>query len=244
MDAAWHKVEQFALTKSVGEYFASLEMHQRDGVYAHLVRAFRPRLLDTTVFASLNYDTLFEQAVEGLPLAVDYGFGRRPNGGNHVTVLKLHGSSNFFPQVPDGVFLEGTVSIDNRGLIGGRILHVPPKESRRRYRSRNQVECTPAMSLITPGKPMPVGEDDIAELRQRWQTWLSETDLIILIGVRPVPTDEHIWGPIVQSRADVWYIGGNPEWLLNNTAGRTTWLSKSFDSASLQRIRKGLREKT
>lgn len=245
MDKAWHEFEQFALAKSVGEYFASLELHQADSLYSHLVSAFRPHLLQDTVFASLNYDTLFEQAVhsERVQLAVDYGFGHRPPTTNPVSVLKLHGSSNFFLDAP-GVVLSETKSFNSGGLIRAPILHVPPKEAQRRYKSTNQASCTPAMSLITPGKPLPVGDDTIVKLRETWQAWLAETDLVILIGVHPVPADEHVWGPIIHSIAEIWYIGGHPEWLAENAPGQTRCLSHSFDADSLQAIRKGLRERS
>jgi len=49
-----------------------------------------------TVFGSLNYDCLFEQAARNLNLRIDYECG---NGVDDIRVAKIHGSSNFIAQI-------------------------------------------------------------------------------------------------------------------------------------------------
>lgn len=41
-----------------------------------------------------------------------------------------------------------------------------------------------------------------------WADWVGKTALVIPIGVRPWLADVHVWNPIIQSTAQILYVGG------------------------------------
>ena len=64
--------------------------------------------------------------------------------------------------------------------------------------------------------------------------WINDSDYIITIGVRPNLQDEHIWRPILSSKAMVWFVGGKNstqqlEKLLRNN--RFEFISDTFNGA-------------
>jgi hypothetical protein len=66
----------------------------------------------------------------------------------------------------------------------------------------------PAISLFSPGKPTPVSPDELDRIRTAWRQSAEQSDVIIVVGARPVLADDHVWDPILASGADVWHIGG------------------------------------
>ena len=70
---------------------------KNDNAYARLFNKLRTYLSDITI-VTLNYDLLIEQAILMNGYNVDYNAD-----GKGISLLKPHGSSNFLPQLPDGM---------------------------------------------------------------------------------------------------------------------------------------------
>ncbi len=66
----------------------------------------------------------------------------------------------------------------------------------------------PVMSYFEPAKRTTAGASFITGQRNRWAALASSASKIVVIGVRVRRHDDHIWGPIASSPAQVVYCGG------------------------------------
>jgi hypothetical protein len=64
------------------------------------------------------------------------------------------------------------------------------------------------MSLFVGTKHSPINPEFLAKMRDNWRQWALSADVIVIVGAQPYFQDAHIWDPIVESGASVWYIGG------------------------------------
>jgi hypothetical protein len=209
MHDAWtnYSREVQALLIDMGRAFVRFEP-PADGsdYYSTLVRGLlENQLLTRCAIASLNYECVLEQAAIQLGAAVGYQRAGQPTNG--LVVLKPHGSCNLLP--PRGL------QVTNSSFVGVGSYYEGPLEPRR----LDEIEALyaadysfpPAMSLYAPGKNTPVGASWVNRARKEWRGVAVNADVVAVIGVRPIWADAHIWDPVLQSHAAIWYIGGDPE---------------------------------
>jgi hypothetical protein len=171
--------------------------------YSKLVRTLKNLdLIPRTGVVSLNYECTLEIAANNCGLGLTI-LGERPAPANLI-VWKPHGSCNFLPHV--GVWnltivLPGGLS----GYYDGPFEVLAPTEVRRRY--ERGYALPPAMSLFAPGKHTPVATEFVSQIRQQWAQWVASVDVVVIIGVRPIAEDGHIWDPVIHSGCEVWHIG-------------------------------------
>ena len=79
--------------------------------YVRLLRTIGPR---RAIYASLNYDLLFELAAASVGLNTYYGTDPVAKG---VRLLKLHGSANFWPNIPVGTIRNSTFTRNGRADV-------------------------------------------------------------------------------------------------------------------------------
>jgi len=48
-------------------------------------------------------------------------------------------------------------------------------------------------------------------IRGKWAQGAASADVILAIGARPMLDDHHIWNPIIDSSAVVWFVGGRED---------------------------------
>ncbi|MFJ2446769.1 hypothetical protein [Pseudomonas sp. NPDC087626] len=180
---------------------------------AAYLASFRPRyksyyrvMIDSlkdknVVFASLNYDLMFELAA---------GLCGRPITYNHndttsaIRLLKPHGSINFWPRIPPEQFVNcvfgGTVSID----VPVKVLSLQETI----VRCKVDTSLSPAISMYAKGKKNIVGPDFVMRQKTAFAEVCKSVDDILILGVRVVQDDTHIWDSISGSKARVTYFGG------------------------------------
>jgi hypothetical protein len=165
----------------------------------------RTGLLGRSLFATLNYDCTFEIAAGRVGIAVNYP--ATVGAGAGIPVLKPHGSCNFV--------IQGTqnfINVRMAGMgqyVGGDppIEAIPPEHLRPLY-DRIGMSLPPVISLYAPGKLSPVAENFVNAIRALWVDALQHADVVVIIGARPLQADAHVWEPVLKSKAEVWYIGG------------------------------------
>ena len=155
-------------------------------------------------FASLNYECLFEQAGHRLGFPVDYLCSESKS----VRVAKLHGSCNFITK---------KLSRDDQALLASPGLRyeiefdiLPPVnvgEKLKEYFSNPAY--LPVMSQVSPGKEHFVAPGKIQQIRNAWSGALSTTPTLVIIGVAHNRNDRHVVEPIRQTRAKIFYVGDN-----------------------------------
>lgn len=159
-----------------------------------------------TVFASLNYDLLLEEAMEACGYRPCYDLELLYK---RIRLIKPHGSSNFWYDLPGYSFRN--IRVVNCGIA----LSAPVTP---RTRTETLALCqtddsfAPAMSMYAKGKEVKTCPDFVIQQQALFEEACSKVKEIYIIGVRVVPEDAHVWGPLMKSSAHLTYFGrGNDE---------------------------------
>jgi hypothetical protein len=184
-------------------------------------------------FATLNYDCLLEGALESFGLSVAYYPGEVGPGA--FNVWKLHGSCNFIPDTGTN-WVIGTTFKNVKQIYSGYIKAVSLPEVRRYYAGEpgNRQSIPPMMSYYDPSKTTYVSEGTLDVVRQTWATSALAASRIVVIGARPVLEESHVWQPIVDSSAEILYVGGESPGLKKLEArseGRVHLIARKFSEA-------------
>ncbi len=167
--------------------------------YIRLIRTIGSR---GAIYASLNYDLLFELAAGSLGWNTQYHI--EPIAGS-VRLLKLHGSSNFWPYVPPGnsynITFEG-FKVDVQSSIH------PLNQEETLHRCINEHNSlAPAIAMYAVGKQVKVSPDYIEHQQQMWRTAIAAANRIFVVGVRVHNADVHVWGELAKADVPLTYFG-------------------------------------
>lgn len=153
------------------------------------------------IYSSLNYDLLLELSVGCLGRMVRYS--SKPHL-NDIRILKLHGSCNFWPDIP-AKFTNCTFSGVEGADIVSPIVVLNRPETLRRCATEDSI--APAMARFAVGKKVAVCPDAVSEQYEMWKHQVKKSSKIFIIGVRVHEVDEHIWGLLGKCSAHVHYFG-------------------------------------
>lgn len=167
--------------------------------YIRLIRTIGPRRV---IYASLNYDLLFELAAATLGLNTYYTTDPTVGG---VRLLKVHGSSNFWPDIPVGMIRGGTFRRSVRADVQAPIKPLNQEEAL--YRCRVEDSLAPAIAMYAEGKAVKISPDYVERQQELWTVSAGTASRIFVVGVRVHNADAHIWGELAKTRAPVTYFG-------------------------------------
>lgn len=183
--------------RELAGYLAHFTIGARNLYLDLLGRIHRQRV----VFASLNYDLLFEQAAAAIGAPVIYS---REGPPQRVRLLKPHGSSNFWPDAParaiTGVRFEGVGSI-----IEGDVR--PLSQRSTLVRCSEEDSLAPAIALYAEGKPVQVCTEFVLDQQRQWADVVGAAHSMFVTGVRVNPKDAHIWEAIAMTKVPLFYFG-------------------------------------
>ncbi|EAT12495.1 hypothetical protein HF888_12250 [Bermanella marisrubri] len=166
--------------------------------YIDLIKEFG---IKNTVYVSLNYDLLFELSASLENINTCYST-EKPD--NYVSLLKIHGSCNFWPQIPVGQ-MDG-VTIENCNVaIEAPVSSLNQRETL--YRCEKEKGLAPAIALYAEGKSVKVSPSYVNRQLAEWKVSASKATKIAIIGVKVHEVDDHVWDIIGKSKAKVWYVG-------------------------------------
>lgn len=220
------------LQRELGYLLASYHIaHPSKCAYVRLAAALKKGLGRRPVMvASLNYDTLIEDA---LSLAgVPFGWSDTLRGPGSIAVNKPHGSSNFLPV--GGLEAMPGVYMDARGVtMNPEIRALPRDQTLRYYAGPNQIP--PCMSFFMPGKASMTSHWITEAMQRGFSQAVLAADVVVAVGVRPLPADHHIWDPIRDTKARVMMCCGESEfqsWVQEFRPGAPTgFLGATFHEA-------------
>lgn len=230
MGIVWQQQSSFvpALMKDMAIYFSVFRPdNSKLDLYSQLMTYLvNNNLQNEIILSTLNYECIFDLAISGLGLSVDY-FSNTPSSNKKVTFWKLHGSCNFIPrniQATRGVqFTRGVIF--NAGIQVIQPNQVPSF-------CRSNTALYPAMSIFVRGKPTQISLSSIQSLQGYWANCVAKTDAVAIIGVNPNPLDKHIWDPLTSTNASIYHIGNQTRF---NSWGRqfranksNIWLADTF----------------
>ena len=162
--------------------------------------------VEEVLFSTLNYECALELSASALGMQVNYGDSE--SGQNVVRIWKLHGSCNF---LTSGVQAGSGIHFGRGIVFNGQLSPVNPNDAIQYCLSGSGLY--PAMALYMNAKPIQIGQDVIHALQQQWGEWVKQAKRVLIIGVRPYPEDEHIWGPLAACEGHIGYVG--PESVFN-----------------------------
>ena len=67
------------------------------------------------------------------------------------------------------------------------------------------------MCLFMENKPTQISQSAISEIQSNWQNKVSEMEKILIVGVRPLMKDSHIWNSLTETKAEIGSIGSKSE---------------------------------
>jgi hypothetical protein len=145
----------------------------------------------TVVVATTNYEMLIEQAIQvcGLIWRVD-----EPAEPGLVQVLKIHGSIHFLPRLGGGKFSGITFANNTVNLDGPISAAASTAEIEDFFRENDW--AAPAIALYAPGKRIMNCPTPIKQLQETFRAAAASANLIIVVGLRVLPEDDHIWGTL------------------------------------------------
>lgn len=176
----------------------------RDNFYRKVVRwVIEARA--QTVIATTNYDLLIETAISEAGKFICYTADAVPS--NNLALLKIHGSCNFLPDVPPRQITQLRVIVpEGSSIFAAPVRPATSVKEIVRYCRAADV-LAPAIACYMRGKPTLFCRDFVLLQQAEFAEQAKRAQRIIVIGLRPVAQDTHIWQPLSRSRARLGYVG-------------------------------------
>lgn len=202
-----------------------------DNLYFDLLSVFGSH---RTTFATLNYDLLLERVALAKSLQYQYGVA---HSSACVSILKPHGSSNFWPDVPLGNFrgCSFTSLYPGAADVVAPVRPLMPDEAHERCRLDDSF--SPAMSMYAKGKHVRSCPDFVMGQQNLFKYACERATSIHVIGVKVVPEDDHVWEPIAKSSARLVYFGSSADadlfhgWRFRSKRKNALFVDAYFDKA-------------
>lgn len=200
-----------------------------DNVYIKLITTLnRSRV----IYSSLNYDLLFEISAGHCNLNTYYTSKHHSDG---VRLLKIHGSSNFWPDIPTGTFVGCTFIGSGRADIQAPIR--PLNQRQTIYKCLQEDSVAPAIAMFAPGKQVKISPDYVENQYGMWLNAVKKASKIFIVGVRVHEVDTHIWGELGKIQGSVHYFGFEndkrefAQWKQNSVKNNAFFHESDFENA-------------
>lgn len=199
----------------------------KNNAYIRLIRTVGPR---RAVYASLNYDLLFELAAGVLHLNTHYSLEPAING---VRLVKPHGSCNFWPDIPPGMLRGATFKRSGRADVQAPIRPLNQQESL--HRCATEDSLSPAIAMYAEGKAVKVSPDYVEHQQALWKAAVGAASQIFVVGVRVHNADLHVWGELAKANAPLTYFGQRwdrapyEDWKTVNRRKQAYFIEASFE---------------
>jgi len=207
------------LYQAMGAYFAQFSIGKNNHYSTLIDHLHNSITTGETVFVSLNYDYLLEEAIERAK--IDLNSAPETLGGSG-TVIKPHGSCNFFP---DSIQASGVSFTEGVSFDAG--VKQVSKHDIIEYHDSDEA-LYPVMALYRPDKHTQISPSVVYRFRELYREAVSEANTVGIIGAGIHTHDDHIWNPLATSEAEIHYIG--------DRSGFDDWRAKYRDTGRYQYI--------
>lgn len=199
------------LQKELAMYLSSFKP-SIDNAYVRLFRMLGDALKKIHII-TLNYDLMIEQSlgIVGFRI-VRYGLSNE-----EVSLLKVHGSSNFIPDTR-GNFFGDMVAVNCGTFIEtGRVSVLNNHDEIQAWCNSSQSKSlSPVMCMYNKEKKLVINPKTFEELKGQFNQAITLSETIVIAGVKYVPHDHHIWDDVLSSKANVIIIDTQPDEVLIN----------------------------
>ncbi|MCF2346265.1 SIR2 family protein [Enterobacter hormaechei] len=194
------------LQKELALYLSAFKPSENN-VYVKLFRMLGD-LINEIHLMTLNYDLLIEQslAISGVKY-VRYGVYE-----GEVSLLKVHGSSNFVPDVGEAL-LGGMTAVNCGSFIRtDRMICLNSHDDIQRWCDSAKSDfLSPMMCMYNKEKRAVINKEMIEALKSDFIKAVTESETVVIVGVKYVQHDHHIWDAILDSKADVIVVDPKPD---------------------------------
>ncbi|EDP60027.1 hypothetical protein [Vibrio sp. AND4] len=218
------------LQKEIACYLSKFKITP-ENAYVRLFNKIQKLMPDINI-VTLNYDTLIEQAIATVGYAVDY------NGtGKGITILKPHGSSNFLPRMPEGFNMNGNVMVGCGTFVDGLPTDAVStnQEVIQWCNDPRNSDLSPALAMYEKGKRVVVNSSLINNIQKQFGNVAIDSKLIVLVGIKYIEHDTHIWKVLEESSATLLVVDPYPQdtinWLSAINRRDAEVISLGFESA-------------
>ncbi|HBT7660990.1 TPA: hypothetical protein MCW73_000852 [Klebsiella pneumoniae] len=142
---------------------------------------------------TLNYDLLIEQSLNLCRQKISNKTNFRPS------LLKLHGSSNFIPDLGDLTFV-GLKTVDCSVFIETDGVKVIEQHELQQWIEKHNAILSPVMCMYSKDKKMVVCPFYFNKAKRDFIKVINRTKLMVIIGTKYTPHDKHIWDVILSNR--------------------------------------------
>lgn len=169
-----------------------------DDLYSKfLIRLSRVSKLSVTCMATLNYEHLLKQAMIKVRLA--------------PRVLRPHGGCQFWMKRGGRIFAAANKAI-GQGMhaVSSRIRILVPNAVHMLLNKAHQVQY-PCMANYVESKVTQMGQRYLVRVQDRFKRRVLSCKKVVLVGVRPWPSDKHVWDGIFETNATILYVGSRKD---------------------------------
>ncbi|MUK79154.1 hypothetical protein GNP84_19975 [Aliivibrio fischeri] len=228
------------LQKEIACYLSKFQV-TNENAYTRLFNKIR-NLMPKVNVVTLNYDTLIEQALALNHYHTDYN-----GSGYGVTVLKPHGSSNFLPKIPTGSSFENITAVGCRTFFEGLQTDAVSTcdEVKQWCNNPQNGSLSPVLSMYEKGKRVVINTELINNIQNKYKSVISESNLVVLIGIKYIPDDTHILQPLENNNSFLLVVDPYPEEInewIKKTGKKNTKVIQSGFSDSVWEITKSIRK--
>ena len=206
----------------------------RTNFYVQLFLALKERGIPFRI-ATTNYDLLIERSLGMINCSSIYSvppaiLTTPPPG---ITVLKIHGSCNFFPDVGSNTF-RGISFKNNKTNFAGPI-RVASNPTDINNFLHGDSGLAPAMALYTENKEVLFCPEFVQNQQRAFADLVSCSRNIFIIGLRVNAKDTHIWSALALSKASLHYVSPEEdifkEWAAQNGRPNAQCMARTFEEA-------------
>jgi hypothetical protein len=202
MPGTWHCAFQRQIALHLASYAIRPHNH-----YLELLAPPHMRSREVQ-YSTINYDMLLDQALNSYGLQIEGSPKDCPNL-RFVTLLKLHGACNILMKIKNNIH-GNEVSGSSFGFhspVGGNVgklyLARSYREIERWCRDYENEQFAPVVAQYVREKTFLTHAEAFEEMQAFWAKKVLRANAVVLIGVRYVPGDEHIWKPLLESDAEL-----------------------------------------
>lgn len=218
------------LFRNLAHFFTNFHVLNSDNLYSKLINMLHlSELLNSTVFSTLNYDNIFEQAVKINGFKVECI--NDPNSTNEIMLMKLHGSATF--KLHSDNFNSSHVLFPPWFKIDAPLQEMTIEDAQEYYSDKQDMFIMPPMCMYTPDKKSNIANNAIQNIQRRYTEIVSKVSRIFIIGASASLHDKHVWNPIKDSTANIYYCGSDKDFNKIKVvigAKRCRYIGTTFDS--------------
>ena len=202
MPGTWH----CAFHRQIALHLASYSLRPHNH-YLELLSPAHMRSRELQ-YSTINYDMLLDQAFGNYGLKIE-GSPKDSRDLQYVTLLKLHGACNILPKIRNHIHGCEVVESDfgYQSPIGGNVgklyLARSFREVERWCCAYENEQFAPVIAQYVYEKTFLTHAGAFVEMQSFWTKKVLAAKTVVLVGVRCVPGDEHIWKPLFESNAEL-----------------------------------------